>query len=524
VIKQKENNKYNINLLNNPQMQGALSRLESITTKSSLNELLNILNEQNDYINNLFKSMRKLGLFINDVENNKVFPNDLWYQLGYTEEDMLDIGFMAYIHPDDLQRVKDQSIIPSSMDKEVNKIKFRIKDKKGSWHWIISTTIFITTNEKGYVRQYIGFDTDFTEEVEIKELLEKTLFKAEKLRMKAETSAIEANTLREVSSIITSALDLNKTMKAILDQAKKVIPYNTASIQILKDNYLSIIGGAGWNKPDEIIGNSFQIPGDNPNTEVIKTKEPLIISNISKKNFAYKKFETEEKTESWIGIPILMRNSVIGMMAFNKKEKNYFTSNHAELGKAFASQVAIALENARIYEEVKELSTIDPLTETKNRRSFFENALQQEKLYRRYGTVFSLIMLDIDFFKKVNDQFGHQYGDKILIDLVSVIKKGLRESDILCRYGGEEFAILLPQSDEADAYEIAERIRLSVKANLTLKDTKLQITVSMGCADLKTSEIKTIDNLISKADKALYHAKNTGRDRSQCFSNLGGTI
>ncbi|MCK5674476.1 MAG: diguanylate cyclase [Spirochaetales bacterium] len=518
--KNPETSNKDINLFLNSSLLELLNSLKTDLPKKKIEKVLSAFQFQNDYINELFGKMRKIGLFINDVENNKVFPNDLWYKLGYTEDDMLNVGFLELVHPDDLQKVKDQSILPASQGEDVNKVIFRFRSKEGSWHWLLSSTVSITTNEKGYVRQYIGFDSDITQEMEVKELLEKALVQAHEAREEAEASVIEANTLREVSSIITSSLDLGETLKAILDQAKKVIPYDTASVQILKDNHLTIIGGGGWKEPDKVLGLKFPIPGDNPNTIVIETKEPVVIKDISKNKLSFKINSAEYLGESWIGIPLLMRNEAIGMMTFDSKEKKYFTDNHIKLGKSFASHVAVALENARIYEEVKELAAIDPLTGAHNRRSFYEYALQQENLYKRYGTEFSIIMLDIDYFKNVNDDFGHQVGDTILKNLVSIIKSGLRDSDFLCRYGGEEFVILLPQSDESDAYEIAERIRKSVKSSLKINGSSSRITISNGCAELKSSELGNVDSLIKIADKAMYYAKNNGRDQSQRFSTM----
>lgn len=509
-----------VNIFLNSDLIKVINSLKFDLPKNKIENLVKAFNKQNDYINALFEKMRKLGLFLNDVENNRVFPNDLWYKLGYLEGDMLQVGFLDFIHPDDLEKVKQQSIMPILPGENVNKIIFRIRSKRGSWHWLLSSTVSITTNNEGYVKQYVGFDSDITEEMETKELLEKALLQAHIARREAEDSAIEAHTLREVSSIITSSLDLDATIKAILDQAKKVIPYDTASVQILKNKELKIIGGGGWEQPDKVLGLTFPVPGDNPNTVVMETKEPVIIDELYKNSLSFKFNTAGYHGESWFGIPLLMRNKAIGMMTFDKKEKNFFTSSHIKLGKTFASHVAVALENARIYEEVKELAAIDPLTGAQNRRSFFNFANQQEKLFKRYGTEFSIFMLDIDHFKKFNDKYGHQTGDYILKNLVLIIRKGLRESDFLCRYGGEEFVVLLPQSDETDAYEISERIRKSVKSNLKVDGISSTITVSIGCADLRISGFENVETLISIADKALYHAKGMGRDRCQRFSTI----
>ena len=124
-----------LNLILNSPMKKTLNSVKSDLSAIKFENLSKVIEEQNDYINGLFNKMRKLGLFINDVENNRVFPNDLWYKLGYTEEDMLNIGFLKLIHPDDLVKVQNQSIMPGSKGEDSSKIVFRFRSKEGSWHW-----------------------------------------------------------------------------------------------------------------------------------------------------------------------------------------------------------------------------------------------------------------------------------------------------------------------------------------------------------------------------------------------------
>jgi len=206
-----------LNIFFNSSLEDELLNLKSEIPHAKLKQLLKLVQNQNNYINKLIEKMRKLGLFINDVENNRVFPNELWYKLGYTDEEMLNLGFMNLVHPDDLQKVKDHSITPANHGKQVKKIIFRFHAKNGSWHWLLSTTISIITNKKGFVRQYIGFDSDITEEMELKTRLEKALELEKKAVEKAEAVALESQILRETSSIITSALGLKQTIEAILE-------------------------------------------------------------------------------------------------------------------------------------------------------------------------------------------------------------------------------------------------------------------------------------------------------------------
>ncbi len=497
-----------------------LSLLKISTLPSGIDEIKLLLKSQSEYINSLLEKMRGLGLFIDDLSNNTVYPNFLWYEMGYTEDDMKNHGFLNFVHPDDMKIVTNQSIKRLPNGKDPSKIVFRIKTKKGDWKWVRSAVVSMITDKEGNVSQYIGFDTDITKEMEAKEKLEKALILAEQARKNAELKALEATTIEEAGAIISSTIDLSTTLQAILDQAEKVIPFDTASIQILKKDKLEIIGGRGWRFPEKIIGFSFSYPGMNPNTEVIKYKKPLIIKDIVKNNSRFIPVAEEYIGRSWLGIPLIFRNKVIGMMTFDKKERDFFTEEHQRIGIAFASHVANALENSRLYEELKELAMTDPLTGAKNRRAFFEFAEQQEKLFHRYKADFAIIMLDIDFFKRINDRLGHQEGDSVLQNLVKSIYQELRNTDILGRYGGEEFVILLPRSNENDAYDISERIRKKVKEQSRIINSEAPITISLGCANMENSTVTNIDNLISMADKALYYAKENGRDQSQRYSTL----
>ncbi len=171
----------------------------------------------------------------------------------------------------------------------------------------------------------------------------------------------------------------------------------------------------------------------------------------------------------------------------------------------------ISMENARLYEEAKALSLHDSLTGCGNRR-YME--IMFKKIFaeaRRYHRHLSAIMLDIDYFKKYNDTYGHIAGDNLLVSLAAIISQDIRETDLLIRYGGEEFLILLPQTELQSALEVAERIRKDVEA-------KGEITVSLGVSNYD-KEMQNRGVLISKADEALYQAKGAGRNRVVVMSN-----
>lgn len=171
----------------------------------------------------------------------------------------------------------------------------------------------------------------------------------------------------------------------------------------------------------------------------------------------------------------------------------------------------------KLEKELRRLATIDSLTNINNRRNFLELAQKEIARSMRYNHSFSLAMLDIDHFKKVNDTYGHSVGDQVLIEFCEVCKQELRDEDIMGRLGGEEFAIALVECDTAEAVSVAERIRQAVASHPVITGKKeIYITVSLGVVGLwKDCDL---NSMIGRADKALYKAKENGRNQIQIFA------
>ncbi len=183
------------------------------------------------------------------------------------------------------------------------------------------------------------------------------LFEAEARRRQ------EAETLRQAAQAMSATLDLQEVFKLILDQLRLVVPYDSASIQLLKGDRLEIIGGLGFPNLDELLGLSFPLDGNNPNREVVNRRAPFIVDDAPT---IYEGFLQEPharaRIRSWLGIPLLFGDKLIGMIALDRQEPHFYTEEHARLAMAFAAQAAIAIENARLYEELqanmRELQTI----------------------------------------------------------------------------------------------------------------------------------------------------------------------
>jgi diguanylate cyclase (GGDEF)-like protein len=234
-------------------------------------------------------------------------------------------------------------------------------------------------------------------------------------------------------------------------------------------------------------------------------KGEVIISTNCRKDSRHTIACSRSENHGHFIIPLNARGQVVGVLCLYTHPDIDIDESKLKLLESIGNQVGVAIDNARLHEETRKYSLHDPLTGLANRRMMyivFERIINRAK---RFDEPFSIIMLDIDYFKKYNDQFGHTEGDRLLKKLAKIILKEVRQIDLAVRYGGEEFLILLPETDLIKACDIAERMRKAVE-----RQTK--ITISLGVSSHKKS-MKTKEVFISKADKALYMAKKNGRNR-----------
>ncbi len=168
------------------------------------------------------------------------------------------------------------------------------------------------------------------------------------------------------------------------------------------------------------------------------------------------------------------------------------------------------------------LATIDPLTELLNRRFFIERSESEINRAKRYHTSLTVLMLDLDYFKRINDNFGHKAGDNVLVEVSKALKKSVRDIDLVGRYGGEEFIILCPESDSASSLQVARRIREDIEnLSLELNTQPVRMTISIGVAVEASGENLSLDTLIQHADEALYRSKEIGRN---CVTEWQGAV
>ncbi len=227
-------------------------------------------------------------------------------------------------------------------------------------------------------------------------------------------------------------------------------------------------------------------------------------------------------------LPLIRQNRLIGSLNLGSTSRERFLSHTAtDFLQRLAAIVSICLENTVNHERLKRVGLTDTLTGISNRR-FFDQRIEEEIARAiRTSSPLSCLLLDIDFFKRINDTYGHQTGDSVLTDVANVIQSQLRGSDVLARYGGEEFSALLINTDTKDALEIAERIRECVASyrHHFNDQEQLEVTISIGIATLDKGanhdDIQANSHLLVKhADQALYQAKENGRNQTRCFAHI----
>ncbi|MFH1594055.1 MAG: sensor domain-containing diguanylate cyclase [Candidatus Omnitrophota bacterium] len=209
-----------------------------------------------------------------------------------------------------------------------------------------------------------------------------------------------------------------------------------------------------------------------------------------------------------LAIPLIARKKIIALLLVkntSRDQKDKFL--------ILATQLALQIERIRLFENVERLSITDGLTGTYLRRHFMERFDEEVARTRESGLDLSFIMIDLDQFKKCNDEFGHLVGDVVLKDIADIVKKNIREIDFVARYGGEEFCVLLPEAKKESARNVAERIRKIIEGHtIRAYDESVKMTVSIGVSSFP-SDSKDPKSLIENADRALYAAKRKGRNR-----------
>lgn len=323
----------------------------------------------------------------------------------------------------------------------------------------------------------------------------------------------EFYTLQEISRAITSILDINILLKYVNDIIIGVlgVTYSTIAIYDNEKQKIKIHTTNIIDKYEKVILN------DNINCtallEVLKSGKPLIENNVNDEKYI---FTENRDIKALICVPLTTAAQKYGIILAEHKASKFYSNEFSESNLKYldiiGQQVSKSVENARLYEQVQEASKRDGLTGLYN-RTFFNQKLEEEfNLAKKSNNLLSLAIFDIDFFKKINDTYGHLFGDKVLKSISKVVASSIRKTDTVARFGGEEFVVLMPGLDIKETYEKMEILRKEIETIKVSYDNKIvSITVSIGvCCYNKNIENERM--LLQLADNALYKAKSAGRN------------
>ncbi|MFH1260119.1 MAG: diguanylate cyclase [Elusimicrobiota bacterium] len=319
---------------------------------------------------------------------------------------------------------------------------------------------------------------------------------------------------------MNSILNLDDLVNFVILRATEILNSKRGSIMLAneKNDTLFIRGSKGIDQ--NIVKNTKIRYGESIAGRVAREGKPLLVEDIEQDARFGRKNKPSYAGKSFMCVPIKDKEKVTGVisiserLAKNSLDSNHFTEEDLNFFTLIVQHATVSIENAKLYENVSWLAITDTLTGLYNRWYFQNNLGKEVERAQRYQHTLSLIMFDIDYFKKFNDQYGHIAGDHLLRKLAELLKNNARKVDMVCRYGGEEFAIILPDTKLADAQAVAEKIRQAVENYQFSKifpEYSGSITISAGIAAYKDHYDQ--DNFVKLADDALYKAKQNGRNR-----------
>ncbi|KLU64217.1 cyclic di-GMP phosphodiesterase Gmr [Desulfosporosinus acididurans] len=342
----------------------------------------------------------------------------------------------------------------------------------------------------------------------------------------------EMSALSDISTSLTKTLDLCELTNQVVDQTFSLFKADGCTIYLMEDEEKSlrvISARESQSDPDVLtsILNNHPRVGFGLVGWVAATGEAVLSGDAEHDPRSIHIPGTPYDDESVMGIPLKLEEKTFGVLWIYTLSLNTFSKDDLQLAQIFANQVSVALANARLYEHVRCLSETDSLTGLLNSRSLTdltERAINHAQTAK--GKV-SLLFIDCDNFKRINDQFGHPVGDQFLRFLAKLLLETVREGDAVVRYAGDEFVILLPKTPLEAAISIAERLLETTRIKIMEDNPLLQTTISVGLAVYPLHAL-TAEELIKLADDALYCSKRNGKNqlsiynpKSKSISNLG---
>jgi diguanylate cyclase (GGDEF)-like protein len=363
-------------------------------------------------------------------------------------------------------------------------------------------------NKHGYTLE----DIDLSERIirDIATSLEKEYLQDQLLNREQELSLIN-----QLAGVISSSLNIQEVYDAFADELKEVVETDYTAICLIEGTeiYFAAVSsavGSTWH-----TGQKIPVAGTTVEW-VSLNKRPFYERDLSQsRRFWTGEDHAKRGIKAMLYLPLVNKGEVIGVLLIGSVKPAAYSPEQTILLEHLASQIAAPIENSRLFTKSEEIARIDGITDLFNRRHFDERMREEIDRHSRYGDILSILLIDLDNFKKYNDTYGHLAGDRLLVQAAGMIKSSIRSSDQAFRYGGDEFAVILPHSSTMDSFSVAERMREKIAEAMSAR--QLDISISVGVASWP-GDGTTLDELCYAADMALYYAKRTGQNRTSIAS------
>ena len=477
--------------------------------------VLDVANRELQKSTNIMEKVANLVpnvLYIYDLEQKcSIYSNSFIGEvLGYCEAEIEETNIQLFgklLHPDDRELIAEhhQNCLSLSPD-DYLEIEYRMQDCQGNWHWLHSKDTVFERDSSGKPTQILGITQDITETKKIQSEAERLNLELEEKVKTLEIWHEERIKLAKMNEFLQACMTIEEAKTALTDLLQPLFPDAHGAVYLMNNSKNILEAIAAWGIPNS--ESSFE-----PNECWALRRGNKHQADPSTPGLYCTHTNSLTYTTPTLCLPMIAKGNTLGMLYLRFTRTESVSELMQELAETVAQNIAMSVANLKLQEKLRYQSLRDPLTGLYNRRYLQESLTKEIDRAQRQQQFISIIMIDIDHFKRFNDVYGHSAGDLVLQEVGSYLLSNIRHYDVACRYGGEELVIVMPDASIADTVVRGEEIRQGVKQlELKHQNQKLEaISVSIGVSCFPDDGTDAA-GLIRTADKALYQAKEQGRD------------